>query len=547
MDYLRLIKEKEEEQASLDKRMQGDSDLVYLVPYVMRDPKNHRVPDLINMTLNKPAVFASHVISSLGGVGQQTEVVSSKEGWDGHYIEEFQDYAYNAANQRLQKAGKPLLNPFADIQLCLRGRTARRVTFQLEDDGVKAEITPWDGRYIRYEMGETGTEWAAYKTMRSRATILREWNIDIKGKTAEVIDVWDDIHNEVWIEGKIRHEQEHYYGYCPVVVMSVSLGYGDCLLDANRIEHEGESIFFLIRGIIPELNRLVTILQTLNMKAVKPPMQNKSKEGKTADPGEYEEVMASGSITSTDESGGLVPIEYGDAKNAANMVYGLLEKAIQDGSVTSIDLGNLQFPLSAVALVEIGEGQDRVFLPRLQAKALLNQATAEMFTDQCIKMGGNIQIGTKGHKRTFSTKKLEGEYETTYKYFTKSPKLDIARMSVAQAAERWYDEETILTDVLHVEDPQKIIERRYSKLAEVIDPNILRHRIIMNQLKLAEDGDENAAVEAKMLAMGLQVGPQPASTTRTGGSTKSTNTQPIVPLLGAGGAVGGIPSTAGVK
>ncbi len=546
-DYIRLIRDKEEEQFTLDARMQTDSDLLYLRKYVLMDTHAHKVPDLINVTLNKAAVFAANVLSSLGGTSEQTVVLAANESFDTHYIEEFQEAAYNMANARLQKAGKPLLNPFADTQLCIRGRTARRVLFRMEDDVPIPDIAAWDGRYIRYEMGETGPLWAAYKTTRSRAVIQSEYNHEIKGKTAEVIDCWDEDHNEVWIGGKKILEQEHDYGYTPVVIQVVSLGYGDQILDANRIEHEGESIFFLIRDILPELNRLITILQTLNMKLTKPPVKHKMKEGRQADPGEYEDIMASGSITATDPEGDIAPIDYGDAKQAAQMVYTLLEKAIQEGSVTSIELGNLQFPLSAVALVEIGEGQDRVFLPRLQAKALLNQATAEMFTKQVMQIGGTIELGTPGHKRKFNTKKLEGEYETTYKYFVKSPKTDIARMSIAAQAEKYYDPETILTDILQVEDPKLIMQRRYSHLAEVIDPNILRHRIIMNLLELAEKGDENAAREAKLMTLGMGAPPiagnaPPAGTTMTGGSTGPGNTQPLVPLLGKGGQVGGLPA-----
>lgn len=550
MDYLRLIKDKEEEEASLYTRMQTDSDLLYLRKYVMLDTHKHRVPDLINVTLNKPAVFAANVLSSLGGTSQQTVVECAKESFDTHYIEEFQEAALNAANLRLQKRGDPLLNPFADTQLCIRGRTARRVLFRMEDDVLIPDIANWDGRYIRYEMGLGGPVWGANKTTRSKYKVMSDYDYEPKGKTAEVIDVWDDEHNEVWIDGKIRLEQGHDFGYCPIVIECVPLGYGDILLDTNRIEHVGESIFFLIRDIIPELNRLVTILQTLNMKAVKAPVKHKMKDGRTADPGEYEDIMASGSITAVDPEGDITPIDYGDAKQSAQMVYGMLDKAMQEGSVSSVELGNLQFPLSAVALVEIGEGQDRVFLPRLQTKALLNQATAEMFTQQVIEIGGTVELGTPGHKRKFNTSKLEGEYETTYKYFVKSPKIDIARMSVAQAAERYYDYETILTDILQVEDPKEIVQKRYAQLAEQVDVNtanpILIHRIILSLLDRAEDGDDNAAREAKMMTTAMMVRGAmplgPASTTMTGGSTGPNNTQPIVPLLGAGGQVGGLPA-----
>ena len=542
--YLALVQEKEMELQSLDARMQADSDLLYLKKQVMRDVDKAIISDIINITLNKPALFAANVVSALGNAIQQTTVESDDKKIDTYEIEQFQEAAFQAANARLLKQiGQSSLNPFADVQLCIRGRTARRVLFRMEGDELIADIALWDGRFVFYESSQEGLLWAAYKTTRSKASIEAEYGVFIPGKEGKVLDVWDKAHNEVWIDEKKVLEQEHGFGETPVVISIVSLGYGNILLDTNRIEREGESIFFLIRDIIPELNRLASILQTLNMKAVKPPILQTRKGG--GDPSEYDDATGMAKITAMDVGENIVPINYGDAKRSAEMLYGIMEKAMEQGSLSAVDLGSLSFPLSAVALVELGEGRDQVFMPRLQAKALLNQATAEMFTRQVLQIGGTVQLGTPGHKRTFSTKKLMGEYETSYKYTTKSPKIDIARMSVAAAAERFFDPETILKDILQVGDYEGIMQRRYYYLAEQVDPLVLRHRIIMNMLKLAEDGDEDAAREAKIMAASLgmslaqikagQLPPAPEPEKRPA---------PMLPLLGEGGQVGGIPSSA---
>ena len=499
-DYPALVKEKKAEHSLLDARMRRDADLLYLQKYVLKDALGTAVPDIVNLTLNRPATFAAYIISALGRTNQQTIVESEDATIDAHKIEEFQDAAFAAADNLLQRLpGQASLGPFADTQLCIRGRTARRVLFRVVDGEVVPEITPWDGRYTFYEMGKDGLKWAAYETTRSKAQLELEYNITIKDSKAQVLDVWDSKGNEVWVGNKKVLEQPHSYGETPVVVSVVSLGYGNILLDANRIEHEGESIFFLIRDIVPELNRLASILQTLNMKAVKPPMVQTRKGG--GEPSEYEDATGLASITAMDVGENITPINYGDARQAAQMLYAIMERAMDQGSLSSIDLGSLQFPLSAVALVELGEGRDQIFLPRLQAKSLLNKMTAEMFTRQVLQIGGTVELGTPGHKRSFSTKKLQGEYTTSYKFFAKSPKTDIARMSVAAIAERWYDLETILTEVLQVEDPKKIMRKRYVFLAEKVDPLVLRHRIIMELLEEAEEeGDENASREAQIMA-----------------------------------------------
>ena len=263
MDYLQKVRDKEEEEKTLYNRMQADSDMLYLKKFELKDIRGRRIPDIVNVTLNKPAVFAANVVSAINGVKQQVIVESDDRKVDTTEIESFQNMAFSAANFRLMRRGLPLLNPFTDVQTCFRGRMARRVLFRKEEGEIIPDIMSWDGRYIRYEMGQDGLNWAAYSTIRSKAEIESEYPLAVvKGKTGRVLDIWDAWHNEVWVDEKTVVYREHSYGFTPVVIQVVPLGYGSILMDANRIEHNGESIFFLIRDIVPQLNMLISILQT---------------------------------------------------------------------------------------------------------------------------------------------------------------------------------------------------------------------------------------------------------------------------------------------
>ncbi len=504
-DFPTRVKAKEDEEQALYERMQQDADLLYLKDYVLSDTKGHAVPDIVNVTLNKPAVFAANVMAALGSVKQQVIVESDNKSIDTSAVEAFQTAAFGASNYRLMRRGLPLLNPFADAQLAFRGRTARRVLFREEEGETIADIMPWDGRYVRYAMDKDGVVWAAYRMERAKEDIEAEYGVIVKGKTAKVLDCWDRWHNEVWIDGKMVWEEPHIYGETPVVVEVVPLGYGAILLDSNRIKHEGESIFFLMRGVMSQLNMLISILQTLNLKLVKAPQQYASKEGKDAEPPEYEDATGSGSITSVDIGGGILPVTYGDASNAATLAYNLMEKAVQEGGYTDIDVGNVHQPFSAVALITIGESKDQVYLPRLAAKENLNVQTAQMFTRQVLKIGGTIKLSSGGRTQTFSAAQFAGEYTTSYKYFVKSPKTDIARMSVAQAAEKWYPRRYVLSEVLQVEDVDRVEREWKVQEAELLSPNVRRHRAIMALLENAEQGDQNAGMEAKIMAQELGV------------------------------------------
>lgn len=546
-DYLQMVKAKEEEESALYARMDADRNLVYLKPFVLTDPKGKTVPDIVNVTLNKAAVFAANVISAMGAVKQQIIVESEKVGYDTSAVERFIEAALSAANYRLMKRGMPLLNPFADAQLCLRGRTARRVLFRQEEGEIVPDIMPWDGRYVTCEMGDSGPLWAAYSTVRRKSDIEAEYGITPNRDNAVVRDIWDSWHNEVWIDDNQVRAQEHGYGYTPVVVEEVPLGYGQILMDEDRIRYKGESIFFLVRDMVVQLNMLMSILQTLNLKLVKRPQQYASKEGPQAEPPEYEDATGMGKITSVDLGGGIIPVTYGDAQNAAQMAYGIIEKAIQEGGYTDIDVGNVRQPFSAVALITIGESKDQVYLPRLAAKENLNVQTAEMVLRQCRAIGGTLKLGATGHQSTWSAGKLDGEYVVNFRYFIKSPKTDIARMAVAQIAERYYPREYILSEVLQVEDVAGVLRQWHEQEAEMLSQNIKRHRVIMALLEEAERGDENAAVEAKILALELGVSLEMVkqgilNPAETGGKPPFQQ----APMLGDGGQNGeGLPSLFG--
>ena len=538
-DYLQLIKDKNKEENLLIQRMDADKDLLYLKKYVMQDKNLKAIPGIINVTLNDCAVFAANVISAFGSTSQQTEVVSEDKDIDTKYIEDFQAACINAANARLRNMGKPQLNLFTDEQLSIRGRSALRCLFRMENGKLIPDITAWDTRYVKYQMGIDGMVWGSYQTRRANGKITNEYGPDIEkyrvglsGNYTEVTDVWTTEGNIVYIGEKTVRERPHGYGYTPIVIQVVPLG--SMLQDTDSIAHWGESIFFLIRDIIPELNRLASMAQTINFAVVKGAKIYKSKAGVSAEPPEYEDATGLGAITAVDPEGGIENVPIQDITRAFTQMHSILESRMQRGSLSSLDLGTLTFPLSAVALVEIGEGRDQVFLPRLNSKALLNQDLAAMFTKQILDMGQDVKIG----KRTFELKKLDGEYDTTYKYFSKSPKIDVARYSIATSAERYLSERGVLTDVIQHPDPEGVLRERSWDLAAKISPAIMRHRIIKDLIEMEKDLEaEIMSAEMGMTLKQVLAG-VPLEPPKEGGVP-----EPILPLM-AGGGVGGAQTSA---
>ena len=532
-DYLTLVKQKEEELDDLYTRMDKDADLLHLKKYTMTDAKGRGVPDIVNVTLNRPAVFAANVISALGSTTEQRTVETEDKNLDVDYIEDFQKAAMRSANDRLQMQGRLHLNPLFLEQACIRGRGCARVLFRIGEEGLLIpDITPWDTRYVSYEMGVDGLKWAAYKTKRTKDMIEAEYGIVIGAKAADVIDIWDAEQNEVWIAGRLELSQAHPYEFTPVVYQVVPLG--SMLADEDNIIYEGESIFFLIRQVIPELNRLASIMQTLNLKSVKPPMKVKVKGSKQVE--DADALTAMSTATSIEPEEDIAPIDFGDAQRSAQLAYGMLDKAMQEGSLSSFDLGTFTQPMSAIALIEIGEGRDQVFLPRLQLKAWLNEALTEMFTQQVIMLGGTIELGTRGHKRDFQTSKLDGKYETTYQYFVKSPKIDAGRYSLAAAAGNLISERTKRETILQLEDPEGEERQLKYEEAELLSPAVKMNRIIKSLLDLNR---EDATLEAELMSAEMGVNLEQMLRGEVGQEVKPKEEKEptqVVPMFGGGGA-----------
>src|SRR3972149_8797196 len=119
--YFNKVREKDEEFRELDNRMRLDTDLLYLKKYVMMDKDGkYAIPDVINATLNKPAVLAANVISSLGSVKQQLIVDTDNAKIDTTKIEEILQACMDMANARNRKLGFPNINQAPDVGLCMR-------------------------------------------------------------------------------------------------------------------------------------------------------------------------------------------------------------------------------------------------------------------------------------------------------------------------------------------------------------------------------------------------------------------------------------------
>lgn len=546
-DYLKLIEEKKAEEVELIKRWDADRDLYYLKPYTMMTADGlNKIRNVVNVTLAIPARFANDVTSLLGTAKEQVIVETEDKKIDTRFIEDFRRAALSSANARLELQGKDKLNPWWDFHGCLRGICAASCLFQMFEEVLVPEINTWDRRFVTYDVGVKGLSWAANETVKTKSAVeAEEWfknplrvkHINVLDKNNALTNVFDTEHMEIWLNKAKVLEQEHSFGFTPVVIRSAAQG--SMLADDDSLSHKGEGIFFLIRGGIAELNRLITIMETLNLISIKPPKGWASEGGKQESP-EYDEAMSMASITAHEIAGGVTDIKFGDAQRSAQLAYSILREEIERATAAASDLGTIESPpASGVRAMVAGESRDQLLSPRLGLKAAMNKGLADMLTAQVIQIGGSVELGTPGHKRLFETSKLQGEYEGYFKYTIRSSTLDASRASMAAAYGNLIPDKAKRVEVLQREDPDGDERQLRVEEMESIVPPIKMDRGVRALLEMAEKGDENAEREAEIASsyMGMTLKQMMA------GGIAPPKTQPeqepkqVLPLYG--GATGG--------
>ena len=155
-DYLKLFNEKEKLDVELRQRYINDVHLRDLLRYVMTDALMKPLSGIINVTLNKPAVFYANVFSALNGAHEKIEVKSEDKEFDTHYVEDFRKAGFASANTRLSVQDRFEIDPYIDEQVCMRGRAGGLVLFQVKKEKLVSDIRMWDMGYVSYEVGDEG-------------------------------------------------------------------------------------------------------------------------------------------------------------------------------------------------------------------------------------------------------------------------------------------------------------------------------------------------------------------------------------------------------
>ena len=477
-------------------RMETDKDLYNIKAFQLKNKDGRPTSNVSNITLNDASVFASRVLATLNSASMQLVIEGEKiDDNQTALLEKFFEGIYLAVDEDLSNNRDIIgLRPFLNEQLCIRGRAVSRILLRTEGKEFIPEILPCDSRYFTYGLGRYGMRWGAYRTTRSKEELQEEYPAaSIRGSVGNVVDVWDDKVEQVFIDDTLAYEQPNPLGYPPFVVTSCHRG--SMLQDADAMSHKAESIFAGARNLYEHKNRIVSIMYTQHAKLLKAPMQFKNREGARAEPPKYP-PYGEGVVVpiAVDEEYINMPIM--DLQQAGRLLYAIVDSNIQKATLPNVDYGNLTFPLSAVAISKLTATRDMVFLPTLQALAIHYRNQNKMIRKQFIQGGFRAELGKEGEKRRFTSaeiKKLEPIFSCKYDITASSPEQDIANYSIAEAAQRWASDDTICRDILKQPDPAGEKRQRMVEMAEKVNPFVLQLRIAQ---ALIEEGRD---LEAKVM------------------------------------------------
>ena len=493
-------------------RMQKDADFFNMVSATTKllDADNKEIPNSVHVLLNDIATFTWEVETELNAAIEQVSVTSKNKRFDTAYVEGFIKAAFKEADKRLSLKGMFPFDPFIDQQTFRRGRASSKCFFHFDKGEFIPDLTPWDTGYVVPENDTKGLYYIAGKFYRPESKILTDFTeangYTISNTTSntniEVIHILTRDTSQIWVGGSLAKELPNKLGYVPAVYHLVPMG--SMLWDKDTIQYMGESGIFLIRKMFEELERIVSIIQSLSLKvvdqALQIPMSATNSSGNATPAQTVDELNAPGSVNEVPENTRYELMPLGQLQAAFDILYQKIQEGIQRG--TSQRFRNVANPPTATQIMLEDQEQGNIVLPRLRTRGLLKQDLSYMFIRQTIEASKKAKVRTvKLDGEDWEVSKLEGDYSIEFKYHFHDPRMDAARQSLATAQRGQRPDGWILRNTLMSEDPEGEERLLAMEKARAENPLAALDWEITKLLEAADEGDTQAEYTAMELAM----------------------------------------------
>jgi len=491
---LKEITDKEKLESDLRTRFDNDRKLHTGVEYKMENTKSETIDDVINVTPPNLKLFGNEIISTICKAIQQIVVSYDKDDQDkAAEVENILSAALVGADDLLMATDEFPLKWSAVEQNCVFGRMAARVMFQKDGKLVEQNILPYDQEFFCCDYNGRDMAWSSYKIEKTPAMMKAEFGMDVNSNTW-VREVWDTENCTIYLNDKepILNQFQNPFGYVPVVYQKVL--YGTSLKHKDVQKYTGESVYYMVRDIWDNYCMNLSIYQSMNFYNFKKTYLRKLDPNRLgSDLNSAEQIteypVGPGKVIDMLTTEDMTPLEITDLTRAGQLIYSILSQLVQDCTFPAHAYGSLNIPLSGVALMELTEGMGNKIAPRIQALGLFYRRMCNMIASQLQAIGGTVMLGEYGREKKYETAVLRGEYTIQLEYNTKSETEDIARFAKADKASEYFDDETVLADVLKVKNPAGILAKIRAEKASELSP-VLNMRDTIKSLINQERNEE---------------------------------------------------------
>ena len=548
-------------------RMDETEKLVYMEDFALtRFDGKTKLDRVINVTGNRAATYGHRVTENIASYKWQV-VIDGVGKRDAHFIEEFLNANMAQTNKYLNDHFEdvPDLNTFWAKHVCNRGRIGAYWMSQVEDGEYKVYCVPLDMRWTPYLKGK----WVAPIYFRKQDELEEELEgYEKKAKDGggefnkltlptssfgysqagyqenEIRDYWDIEKHELWVNKQWVFKEKNIKGILPFVIVVAPSGF--MFRGKGYVEHEGEDIYFLIRKLDKELNRSLSIEQTLGMDILYPGSEYETQD-MTAAPARPLPRTGETAKVPVGELHHAVP--RGDLNNASMIARQDMQRMIEEGAPMSPRAYTQ--PPSAVEVQTEVDLLSQLLHSRIIALQTGLSQLYRLMVEMAIAAGyeGEIAIGAGGKKKNFSVVKLKDpdSYSISVSGMTQSTKLEVINEARAMAMWGRAPLKYILEDILKVEDPDGWIRELDLEQARQADPALALFEMAVRYAEEAEtiENDYDADVKkmqskmltercVAMLKQRMLPAPMPEEVTAPRVENRPGNSQALIPLLGAG-------------
>ncbi len=494
-------------------RMDTTQSMLYMDDFKLMDFKGQKALDnVVNVTGNRAASYGHRIIENLAAYKWQTVVGGEVTKREIRQLEDFLNANMEQTNIYLAETFEdvPDLYTFWAKHICNRGRIGAQWMSWVKKGEYKVHCVPLDMRYVPYLKGH----WVAPVYWRKKDELeleLEEYErmaADGAGEyskatledtdSLEVRDFWDSEKNELWVDGKLVYTQKHGYGKPPFVIVVAPSGFQ--FRDKGYIEHEGEDIYFLIRKLDKELNRSLSIEQTIGMDVLNPPYEQ---EREDFDERPADKVPKSGEVGVVRKGERHIPVPRGDLNNASQVARVDILKAMDDGA--PMQPKAYTTPPSAIEVATEVELLNQLYHSRVTGLQMGLSQLYRLMVEMVVGIGktykGEIEVGAWGSQKQFSVVKVKDpkKYSISCRLMTKNSKLEIVNEARALALWGRAPMKYILEDVLMVEDPDGWTREMELERARKAIPALELAEMALRFVEEADDTEDE--VEADMKRM----------------------------------------------